>query len=90
MVKSKTRQHGSEHIILNNNEDELWEINYDNETAINVSGHINMNSVRTDVIKYSGTIEEFLVKERACTNVYHHRNMTSGTKLYDRICTFDG
>jgi hypothetical protein len=29
MVKEKTKEHGLEHVILNDDESELWEIDYD-------------------------------------------------------------
>ena len=89
MVKSKNRQHGVEYIILNNNEDELWEINYDTGMAINVSAYTKLDSVRTEVTKYSGAIEDFLIKERSCTNVHHQEDITISAKFHERICTFD-
>ena len=72
MVKSKNRQHGLEHIILNNNEDEVWEIDYDYGMAVNVSEYMKMNLVNTEIIKYSGSIKDFLEKERSCSNVQSH------------------
>jgi hypothetical protein len=89
MVKSKNRQHGVEYIVLNNNEDELWEIDYDNGIAVNVSGYMNMDTVDTEVIRYSGSIEDFLVKARSCTNALHHEDMNIREKFYERIWTFD-
>jgi len=89
MVKSKNRQHGLEYIVLNNNEDELWEIDYDTGIATNVSGYMKLESVRTQVTKYSGAIEDFLVRERSRTNVHHHEDMTIRAKFHERICTFD-
>jgi len=89
MVKSKNRQHGVEYIVLNNNEDELWEINYDTGMAINVSGYTKLDSVRTEVIKYSGAIEDFLIKERSCTNVHYQDDMIIRAKFHERIYTFD-
>ena len=89
MVKGKNRQHGLEYIVLNNNEDELWEINYDTGIATNVSAYMKLDSVRTEVTKYSGAIEDFLIKERSCTNVHHHEDLTIRAKFHERICTFD-
>ena len=87
MVKSKNRQHGLEYIVLNNNEE--WEINYDTGMATNISGYMKLDSVRTEVTKYSGAIEDFLVKERSCTNVHHQEDITISAKFHERICTFD-
>jgi hypothetical protein len=89
MVKSKNRHHGLEYIFLNNNEDELWEINYDTGIATNVSSYMKLDSVNTEVTKYSGTIEDFLVKERSCTNVHHIQDVAVRAKFHEIICTFD-
>jgi hypothetical protein len=43
---------------------ELWEINYNEGQAINVSEVVNQDLINSKIIKYSGTIEDFLIKER--------------------------
>jgi hypothetical protein len=35
MVKEKTKEHGLEYVILNDDESELWEIDYDAGYAVN-------------------------------------------------------
>ena len=89
MVKSKNRQHGFEHIILNNDDDELWEIDYDYGMAVNVSEYMKMNLVNTEIIKYSGSIKDFLEKERSCSNVQLHEDMIVCEKFHETIWTFD-
>lgn len=90
MAKSKSREHGLEHIILNNNEDELWEIDYDCGMTVNVSDYMKMNLVNIEIIiKYSGPIKDFLEKERSCSNVQRHEDMTVCEKLHEIIWTFD-
>jgi hypothetical protein len=43
---------------------ELWEINYNEGQAINVSEVVNQYLINSNIIKYPGTIEDFLIKER--------------------------
>ena len=47
--------------ILNDDESELWEIDYDSGHASNVSGYMKIDLLKQgSIIKYSGTIEDFL------------------------------
>ncbi|HYY66344.1 MAG TPA: hypothetical protein VE622_04370 [Nitrososphaeraceae archaeon] len=91
MTKRKDQQHGLEHIILNDDEggDEIWEINYDNGIAINISEFMKLNSVKDKVIKYSGNIEDFLVRERSCKNVHFHGERNISTRIHSKACSFD-
>jgi hypothetical protein len=83
MIKRKDQQHGLENIILNDDgEDEIWEINYDNGIAINVSEFMKLSSVKDKVIKYSGNIEDFLVRERSCKNVHSHWERNISTRIH--------
>jgi len=36
MVKEKTKEHGLEYVTLNDDDSELWEIDYDAGHAVNV------------------------------------------------------
>lgn len=45
MVKEKTTEHGLEYVILNNDESELWEIDYDAGHAVNVSDYVKLDSL---------------------------------------------
>ena len=40
MVKEKTKEHGLQYVILNDDESELWEIDYDTGYAANVSEYV--------------------------------------------------
>jgi hypothetical protein len=44
MVKEKSKEHGLEYLLLNDDEDELWEIDYDKGHAINVSKYLKLDS----------------------------------------------
>jgi hypothetical protein len=37
MAKKKIKEHGTEYVLLNDNKNELWEIDYDRGHATNVS-----------------------------------------------------
>ena len=60
MVKEKTNEHGLEYVILNDDESELWEIDYDSGHAANVSDYVKIDLLKQgSIVKYSGTIENF-------------------------------
>jgi hypothetical protein len=51
-----------EYIMINN---EIWEIEYNEGHAIEVSGYKRREFLEKNIIEYSnGTIEDFLIKER--------------------------
>jgi hypothetical protein len=58
MVKEKTKEHGLEYVILNDDESELWEIDYDSGHAANVSDY-----TKVDLLK-QGSIINILVQSR--------------------------
>jgi hypothetical protein len=55
-----------EYVLLNdnNNMHELWEINYTTGHALDVSEVMKSDLLKNNVKRYSGTIEDFLTKER--------------------------
>jgi hypothetical protein len=57
--------------------------------AVNVSEYMKMNSVKTEIIKYPGSIKDFLEKERSCSNVQRHEEMIVCEKFHETIWTFD-
>jgi hypothetical protein len=90
MNKEKIKEHGLEYILLNDNEDELWEIDYDKGHAINVSEYVKLDLLNYDnIIRYSGTIEDFLINGRACKNVHFHETMGVPARLHVEACSFD-
>lgn len=54
--------------MLEGDEHELWEIDYEKKIALNIS---DLNFVKNKVNNYTGTIEDFL-KERGFTEVHFH------------------
>jgi hypothetical protein len=67
MVKEKTKEHGLEYVILNDDEYELWEIDYDTGHAANVSEYVQLDLLKHDsIVKYYGRIEDFLSEQRRC------------------------
>jgi hypothetical protein len=91
MVKEKEKENdGLEYVILNDDESELWEIDYDTEHAANVSGYVQIGSLKQDsIVKYSGRIEEFLAEQRHCKNIHFHESMDVQARLHMKSCSFE-
>ena len=90
MVKEKAKEHGLEYVILNNDESELWEINYDTGHAANVSEYVKIDSLKHDsIVKYSGRIEDFLLEHRRCKNIHFHETLGIQARLHMKSCSFE-
>ena len=90
MVKEKTKEHGLEYVILNDDESELWEIDYDTGHAANVSEYVQLDSLKHDsIVKYSGRIEDFLSEQRRCQNIHFHESMDVQARLHMKSCSFE-
>jgi hypothetical protein len=90
MVKEKTKEHGLEYVILNDDESELWEIDYDAGHAANVSEYVQLDLLKHDsVVKYSGRIEDFLSEQRRCKNIHFHETMDIQSRLHMKSCSFE-
>jgi hypothetical protein len=92
MVKEKTKEHGSEYVILNDDdeESELWEIDYDAGHAANVSEYVQPNLLKQDnIVKYSGKIEDFLSEQRRCKNIHFHKTMGVQARMHMKSCSFE-
>jgi hypothetical protein len=73
-----------EYVLLDdddNNEKELWEIDYNNNIALDVSEVINPDSI-DGLLTYSGKIEAFLSKERGCNNIHFHNSLGIPTRIH--------
>lgn len=77
-----------EYVLINNEVDELWEIDYERKLAINVSEYIRIESIKPKLIRYSGTIEDFLINERSCKNIHFHKNMALPERIHTETCSF--
>ena len=90
MVKEKTKEHGLEYVILNDDESELWEIDYDSGHAVNVSDYMKLDSPKHDsIVKHSGTIEDFLSEQRRCKNIHFHETMNIQARIHMKSCSFE-
>ena len=103
--KKETRESAGNYIIEyvllndddnNNHVQELWEINYTNGHALDVSEIMKSDSLQNNVTRYSGTIEDFLKKERECRNISFHDSMNLPTSIHlkgdrsvNHSCTFN-
>ena len=90
MVKEKAKEHGLEYVILNNDESELWEIDYDEGHAANVSEYVQLDSIEgANIVKYSGEIEDFLLEQRRCKNIHFHETISTPARLHMKSCSFE-
>lgn len=61
----------NEFVILEGDQQELWEIDYEKKIAINIS---DINIVETKMTRYDGTIKDYLT-EKGFTEVHFHENV---------------
>lgn len=76
-----------EFIVLNDDEQELWEIDYEKKIALNIP---DLGIVKNKVSKYTGTIEDFL-KEKGFSEVHFHDNRSLPSRAHykgTRNCSF--
>lgn len=76
-----------EFVILNDDDQELWEIDYDKKIALNVS---DLSIVKEKVSNYTGTIENFL-KQKGFSEVHFHDNSSLPSRAHykgTRNCSF--
>lgn len=76
-----------EFVILNDDDQELWEIDYDKKIALNIS---DLSIVKDKVNNYTGTIENFL-KEKGFSEVHFHDNSSLPSRAHykgTRNCSF--
>jgi hypothetical protein len=90
MVKEKTKEHGLEYVILNDDESQPWEIDYDTgHAAANVSEYVQLDLLKHDsIVKYSGKIEDFLSEQRGCKNILHE-TMDVQPRMHMKSCSFE-
>ena len=68
----------NEFVVLNDDEQELWEIDYEKKVALNIS---DLNIVENKVTKYVGTIEDYLM-EKGFTEVHFHERGTLPSRAH--------
>jgi hypothetical protein len=90
MVKEKTKEHGLEYVILNDDDSELWEIDYDSGHAADASDYVKLDSLKPDsIVRYFGTIEDFLLEQRRCKNIHFHETMNVQARMHMNSCSFE-
>ena len=88
--KEKAKKHGREYVILDDDSNQLWEIDYDTGHAVNVSEYVKVGSLKHDsIVKYSGRIEDFLLKQRDCKNIHFHETTGVPARLHMKSCNFE-
>ncbi len=70
-----------EYVFVKGNVNELWEIDYRKNTALDVSEVIKLESIG-NLITYSGKIEDFLQKERGCKNIHFHNSFIFPNRIH--------
>ena len=65
-------------VVLNGNEQELWEIDYEKKVAFNIS---ELKIVENKMTKYVGTIEDYL-RGKVFTEVQYHETGTLPSRAH--------
>jgi len=75
-----------EFVTLNDDDQEVWEIDYDKKIALNIS---DLSIVKDKVSRYTGTIENFL-REKGFIEVHFHDNSSLPSRAHykTRNCSF--
>jgi hypothetical protein len=68
----------SEFVVLSGEEQETWEIDYENKIALNVS---ELNIRKENVVEYVGTIEDYL-RKKGYTDVHFHQRGTLPSRAH--------
>jgi hypothetical protein len=70
-----------EYVFVKDNGNELWEIDYRRNIALEVSEIIKPESI-DNLITYSGKIETFLQNERGCKNIHFHYSFSLPKRIH--------
>ena len=77
----------NEFVILEGDQQELWEIDYEKKIAINIS---DLNIIENKMTRYDGTIKDYL-KEKGFTEVHFHKTGSLPSRAHyssKRNCSF--
>ena len=77
----------NEFVILDGDQQELWEIDYEKKIAINIS---DLNIVENKMTRYDGTIKDYLM-EKGFTEVHFHERGSLPSRAHyssKRNCSF--
>lgn len=80
-VPSPSATKSVEYVLLTGVVNELWEIDYQDRIALNVTEIINP-ATTGNVIQYTGKIEEFLVIERGLKKLHFHESVNFPMRVH--------
>ena len=70
-----------EYVLLDGVTNELWEVDYENGIALNVTEIIKPETAG-NIIKFSGKIEDFLSNERGLKNLHFHESVNFPMRVH--------
>lgn len=80
-IPTPTAAKSVEYILLEGFVNELWEIDYQNGIALNVTEIINPESAG-NIMKYAGKIEDFLSNKRGLKNLHFHESVNFPMRVH--------
>ena len=80
-LKKENHDTSLEYVFVKDNGNELWEIDYGRNIALEVSEIKKPESI-DKLITYSGKIETFLQKERGCKNIHFHNSFSLPNRIH--------
>ena len=88
MIKDNKKITKLEYVLLSGNE--LWEIDYSAGSAIDVTEVIRKETLKEKPIIYSGTIEDYLTKQKKFKNFHFHASAFGYERAHikTRTCSF--
>jgi hypothetical protein len=89
LTNDNTNELNTEYVLLNGNE--LWEIDYNKGSAIDVTEVIRMETLRLKPVDYAGSIEDYLTKQKKCKNFHFHESASGFNRAHikTRECSFE-
>ena len=70
-----------EYVLLDGVTNELWEIDYENGIALNVTEIIKLE-LTGNVVRFSGKIEDFLSNERGLKKLHFHESVNFPMRVH--------
>jgi hypothetical protein len=70
-----------EYVIINDNDNETWEIDHKNKIALDISEIVKPGSIENPT-KYSGKIEEYLQKEKGYKDIHFHDSFSIPKRIH--------
>ena len=89
LTNDSTNELNTEYVHLNGNE--LWEIDYNKGSAIDVTEVIRKETLKLKPVDYAGSIEDYLAKQKNCKNFHFHESFSGFNRAHikARECSFE-